>query len=252
MTLDRERCSLLSVDRKVKIVKRAMDLAIAGTGLIVAAPVMGAIAAAVKLTSKGPVFYSQVRAGVIESWESDALNNVPTFKMYKFRSMVQDAEKKTGAIIAQKGDARITPIGKLLRRTRLDELPQLFNVIKGEMSIVGPRPERPEILTNLSMAIPFFEERMRMVKPGITGLAQVELSYTGEMSKDSELWKYADQLLNPFKIDEAEGALADDMRTKLLYDFAYTVRLEDFRTFLETDLSIMIRTPLVMILGKGR
>lgn len=91
-----------------------------------------------------------------------------------------------------------------------------------------------------------------MVKPGITGLAQVELSYTGQMSKNNELMKYADQLFNPFKLDEAEGALADDMRTKLLYDFAYCARLEDFRTFLETDLSIIVRTPLVMVLGKGR
>ncbi len=240
------------MDEKVKVVKRLMDIAIAGGGLVAVAPVMGTIAALIKLTSKGPVFYTQVRAGAVQDALGDATKDVPTFKMYKFRSMVQDAEKGTGAVLAAKKDARVTPIGKLLRRTRLDELPQLINVIKGEMSIVGPRPERPELLTNLAMAIPYFEERMRMVKPGITGLAQVELSYTGEMAPDSELRKYADQLLNPFKLDEAEGALADDMRTKLLYDFAYSVRLEDFRSFLETDLSIIVRTPLVMVLGKGR
>lgn len=240
------------MDDKVKLVKRAMDIAIAGGGLIAAAPVMGAIAIAVKLTSKGPIFYTQVRAGAMQDALGDAVNDVPTFKMMKFRSMVKDAEAKTGAVLASKGDARVTPIGAFLRRTRLDELPQLINVLKGDMSIVGPRPERPEILGNLSMAIPYFEERMRMVKPGITGLAQVELSYTGEMAPNSELRKYADQLLNPFKLDEAQGALADDMRTKLLYDFAYSVKLEDFHTFLETDLSIIVRTPLVMILGKGR
>jgi lipopolysaccharide/colanic/teichoic acid biosynthesis glycosyltransferase len=244
--------SFHDVDWKVKVVKRAMDITIAGTGLLVGAPVFGAVAAAVKLTSKGPIFYTQVRAGAVQDAMSDAISNVPTFKMYKFRSMKTDAEKGVGAVLAAKGDTRVTPIGAFLRRTRLDELPQLINVIKGDMSIVGPRPERPEILGNLSMAIPFFEERMRMVKPGITGLAQVELSYTGEMAQGSELRKYADQLLNPFKMEGAEGALADDMRTKLLYDFAYCVRMEDFRTFLETDLSIIFRTPLVMILGKGR
>jgi lipopolysaccharide/colanic/teichoic acid biosynthesis glycosyltransferase len=240
------------VDWKVKVVKRAMDIAIAGTGLLAGAPLLGAIAAAVKLTSKGPVFYSQVRAGANQDVMGDAIHDVPIFKMYKFRSMVVDAEKGTGAVLAAKGDPRVTTVGKILRRTRLDELPQLYNVLIGDMSIVGPRPERPELLQNLALAIPFFEERMRMVKPGITGLAQVELSYTGEMSKSSELRKYTDQLLNPFKMDEAEGALADDMRTKLLYDFAYSVRLEDFRTFLETDVGIILRTPLVMILGKGR
>lgn len=240
------------MDWKVKVVKRAMDIAIAGTGLVAGAPLLGAIAAAVKLTSKGPIFYTQRRAGAMQDALGDAINDVQTFDMFKFRSMVVDAEKSTGAVIAAKGDPRITTIGKFLRRSRLDELPQLYNVLIGDMSVVGPRPERPEILQNLAMAIPFFEERMRMVKPGITGLAQVELSYTGEMSKTSELRKYTDQLLNPFKLEEAEGALADDMRTKLLYDFAYSVRLEDFRTFLETDFSIILRTPLVMILGKGR
>ena len=244
--------SFQDVDWKVKVVKRAMDVAIAGTGLLVGAPLFGAIAAAVKLSSRGPVFYCQHRAGAVQDATADAISDVPTFPMYKFRSMVQDAEKKTGAVIAAQGDPRITSVGRFLRRTRLDELPQLINVMKGEMSIVGPRPERPEILGNMSMAIPFFEERMRMVKPGITGLAQVELSYTGQMSKDSELMKYADQLLNPYKMEQAEGALADDMRTKLLFDFAYSVRLEDFRTFLETDFSIIARTPLVMIMGKGR
>jgi len=244
--------SFFSVDTKVKVIKRAMDLAIAGAGLAVASPFLGAIALAVKATSKGPIFYKQRRAGAMPDALGDAVNDVPTFEMYKFRTMVQDAEKNTGAILAQKSDPRITSIGRFLRRTRLDEIPQLVNVLRGEMSVVGPRPERPELLSNMSMAIPYFEERMRMVKPGITGLAQVELSYTGEMSKTSELRQYQDQLLNPFKLDDAEGALADDMRTKLLYDFAYSVRLEDFRSFLETDLSIIVRTPMVMILGKGR
>ena len=93
--------------------------------------------------------------------------------------MRQDAEKHTGAVLASKDDPRITRIGNLLRKTRLDELPQLWNVLVGEMSLVGPRPERPELLVDLALAIPFFEERMRDVKPGITGLAQISLGYTG-------------------------------------------------------------------------
>lgn len=239
------------MDWKVLFVKRAIDLTISSTGLVACAPLFGLIAVGIKLSSKGPVFYTQTRAGTVKSVLDDAIEDVPTFNMFKFRTMVQDAERETGAVLASKGDPRVTLIGKILRRTRIDELPQLINVLKGEMSVVGPRPERPELIGNLSLAIPFFEERMRMVKPGITGLAQVELSYTGKMSETNKLLRYADQLLNPFKLDEAEGALADDMRTKLLYDFAYSARLEDFRTFLETDLSVIARTPLVMILGKG-
>jgi lipopolysaccharide/colanic/teichoic acid biosynthesis glycosyltransferase len=239
------------VDEKVRIIKRAIDIAVAGGGLLVAAPLFGAVAAAIKLTSRGPVLYVQHRAGAVESAAGDAFETVPTFKMYKFRTMVPDAEKATGAVLSRQGDPRVTMVGRLLRRTRLDELPQLLNVLLGDMSVVGPRPERPEILANLAMAIPFFEERMRMVKPGITGLAQVELSYTGKMSERSALRRYAQQLLNPFKLDDAEGALADDMRTKLLFDLAYSARLEDFRSFLLTDLEIIARTPLVMVLGKG-
>jgi lipopolysaccharide/colanic/teichoic acid biosynthesis glycosyltransferase len=239
------------VDAKVRIFKRAMDLAISSLGLLATAPLLGVIAVGIKVTSKGPVFYRQRRAGTVYNATDDAITDVPVFDMYKFRTMVVDAERGTGAVLSSKGDPRVTTIGRILRRTRLDEVPQFINVLKGDMSIVGPRPERPEILRNLSLAIPYFEERMRMVKPGVTGLAQVELSYTGKMDKANKLMRYSDQLLNPFKLDEAEGSLADDMRTKLLYDFAYSVMLEDFWSFLETDLKVIAKTPLVMILGKG-
>ena len=107
--------------------------------------------------------------------------------MLKFRSMKPDAERLTGMVVATAGDPRITRVGKFLRRTRLDELPQFLNVLMGDMSIVGPRPERPELAEQLAMAIPYFEERMRDVKPGITGLAQINLSYTGKPFPDSHL-----------------------------------------------------------------
>ncbi len=114
------------------------------------------------------------------------------------------------------------------------------------MSLVGPRPERPELVRNLALAIPFFEERMRLVKPGLTGLAQVNLSYSGRMPEDSLLSGLKATLTNPFHLEGIEDSEADDMRTKMLYDFAYAASLEDFWQFLRTDLGIILRTPRVM------
>jgi lipopolysaccharide/colanic/teichoic acid biosynthesis glycosyltransferase len=164
--------------------------------------------------------------------------------------MIPNAEAKTGAVIAKAGDPRITPLGKLLRKTRLDELPQFFNVLKGEMSLVGPRPERPELIRNLALAIPFFEERMRLIKPGITGLAQTHLSYSGRLPEDSSLAKLKETLVNPFDLEGVEDSEADDMRTKMLYDFAYSAALENFWEFLRTDIGILVRTPMVMFWHK--
>jgi lipopolysaccharide/colanic/teichoic acid biosynthesis glycosyltransferase len=240
------------MDRPTRIAKRAMDLALASIGLVLSAPLLALIALGVRLTSRGPVFYGQLRAGTIQDVRADPVADAPTFMLYKFRSMLWGAEERTGVVLAARNDPRVTRLGRLLRRSRLDELPQLWNVLKGEMSIVGPRPERPEMLRLLAQAIPYFEERMRLVKPGITGLAQVELDYTGQMPPDSILRPYADQLLNPFELEAARGSLADDMRIKLLYDLAYSARLENFRSFLKTDLSILARTPRVMIKGLGR
>ncbi len=227
----------------VRILKRAMDLAAGAVGLVVAAPVMAAVAAAIKLTSPGPVLYKQRRAGMIEG-EGEA--RFDEFWVYKFRTMVPDAEAKTGVVIAQDRDPRITPIGAVLRKTRLDELPQLFNILKGEMSLVGPRPERPELIRNLALAIPFFEERMREVKPGLTGLAQVHLSYSGRLPAGSDLARLKETLVNPFALEGVEDSLADDMRTKMLFDFAYAATLENFWGFLRTDLGVIFKTPLVM------
>jgi lipopolysaccharide/colanic/teichoic acid biosynthesis glycosyltransferase len=229
--------------KSVRIAKRLLDIAGSAAGIVGAAPVMGAIALAVKVTSPGPVFYKQRRAGRFMG-EDGAEDS---FEVYKFRTMVQDAEAKTGAVLAKPGaDSRVTSIGGFLRKTRLDELPQFFNVFKGEMSIVGPRPERPELIQNLSAAIPFFEERMRLLKPGITGLAQISLSYSGQLQEGSNLAQLKATLINPFEIENADDSQADDMRTKMLYDFAYSVAMEDFWEFLRMDLEIIFKTPLVM------
>src|SRR5262245_8999340 len=174
------------------------------------------------------------------------------FDIIKFRTMRVDAESASGPVLAQKNDARVTRLGRFLRRTRLDELPQLWCVLRGSMSIVGPRPERPELLENFALAIPLFEERMRDVKPGITGLAQVNLGYSGDPPPGTEIAALSAALTNPFKLDGAEGAEADDMRLKLLYDLAYSAQLDSLRTYLRTELEILVRTPIVMLRGIGQ
>ena len=163
--------------RSVRLAKRAIDVAGALAGLAIAAPLAPVIAAAIYIDSPGPIFYRQRRAGRLEGVTTEKNGRrrfrFHEFEMHKFRTMRTDAEKLTGAVIAGKDDPRITRVGKFLRKSRLDELPQFWDVLRGEMSLVGPRPERPELIENLAYAIPFFEERMRDVKPGITGLAQV-------------------------------------------------------------------------------
>lgn len=231
----------------VRATKKMMDVTISATCLTCGAPLIFSIAAAVKLTSKGPALYKQRRAGMIPA-EGQALPR--EFWVYKFRTMITDAEKATGPVLATEKDPRVTRVGSVLRKTRLDELPQLFNVLKGDMSLIGPRPERPELLKALSAAIPFFEERMRFIKPGITGLAQVNLSYTGRLPKGSELALLSRTFLNPYDLPETENCTADDMRTKLLYDMAYAASLERFGRFLLTDLQILAKTPFVMFLRR--
>lgn len=240
---------------KVRIAKRALDLTTSAIGLVICAPAFALIAAAIKLDSPGPVFYRQRRAGSligVERTDGRPHFRFVEFEMPKFRTMEVDAERKTGVVLAQVNDPRVTRVGRLLRRTRLDELPQLWAVLRGQMSLVGPRPERPELLTDLALAIPLFEERMRDVKPGITGFAQVNLGYSGSALRGSEIEKLQETILNPFKIEGADGADADGMRLKLLYDLAYSAMLDDLGSYLRTEAEIILKTPAVMLRGFGR
>ena len=241
--------------RSVRVLKRAIDICGSLAGLAVTAPAMPVIAAAIYLDDQGPIFYRQRRAGTLRSVSVEqGIKQLQfnEFYMHKFRTMRTDAEKYTGAVLASKHDPRITRVGRFLRKSRLDELPQLFEVLRGTMSLVGPRPERPELLQNLAFAIPFFEERMRDMKPGITGLAQISLGYQGDIPEGRALEAFAGNLQNPFGLDEAQGSVADDMRIKLLYDLAYAVATENLTSYIAMELKILFRTPLVMVRGAGR
>ena len=165
----------------VQFAKRGIDIVLSFVGSATTAPFLsGHHGGHRRSIPAGPIFYKQRRAGRLLGTSGHGRDlKFEEFWMIKFRTMKVDAERKTGAVLANEQDPRISRVGRFLRKTRLDELPQFFNVLRGEMSIVGPRPERPELLENLALAIPYFEERMRGVKPGITGLAQVALGYTG-------------------------------------------------------------------------
>ncbi len=192
----------------LRMIKRFKDLVIALVGLLFSLPLLLLIAILIKMDSPGPVFFRQERVG-----ERDV-----NFTLFKFRSMRQDAEKMTGAVWASENDPRVTRIGGLLRKSRLDEIPQLLNVLKGDMSLVGPRPERPEFTRDLKKIIPYYSER-HYVKPGITGWAQVSYPY---------------------------GASDEDSFEKLRYDMYYIKNWS-----LSFDLMILLETMKVMILGRG-
>jgi len=242
------------VRTSVRIAKRALDIVASSVGLALTIPLYPIIAAVIYAESPGPVLFRQRRAGRLLSPDLGSRNRFrfEEFDMIKFRTMCLDAEAATGAVIAEENDKRVTRVGRFLRRTRLDEIPQLWNILRGEMSLVGPRPERPQIIVDLALAIPFFEERMRGVKPGLTGLAQVSLGYTGSPLPGSDIESFTSALTNPFKVDGAEGAVADDMRIKAMFDFAYGAAVENFFSYLRTEISILLRTPLAVFRRTGR
>jgi lipopolysaccharide/colanic/teichoic acid biosynthesis glycosyltransferase len=146
------------------VLKTVLEFLVALCLLVVAGPVILLCAVLVRLTSRGPAFYSQTRLG----------RNGRPYSIYKLRTMYHNCERTSGACWSTSGDPRITPLGHFLRRTHLDELPQLINVLRGDMSLVGPRPERPEFVPALEQALPHYRERLR-VRPGVTGLAQIQL-----------------------------------------------------------------------------
>jgi sugar transferase (PEP-CTERM system associated) len=165
--------------RLLLLAKRALDVALALIGLVATAPFLVTAAGLVRLTSPGGVLYRQERVGL----------NGRVFTIYKLRTMRADAEAHTGPIWSTVNDPRVTPVGRFLRKTRLDELPQLWNVLRGDMSFVGPRPERPQFVTQLTAAIPFFNHR-HVLKPGITGWAQVRYSYAASVDDAIEKLQY--------------------------------------------------------------
>ena len=188
--------------------KRAIDRIGAALLLLLLSPLFLVIALAVRLTSPGPAIFRQVRL----------TRGGRQFTMYKFRSMRADAEKGCGAVWASAGDPRVTPIGKFLRKTRLDELPQLVNVVRGEMSFIGPRPERPELVQSLEEQLPSFRRRLE-VDAGLSGLAQVDAGYCSTI---------------------------EEYRKKLALDLLYVKK-----QCLLLDLRIAMRTVVILVTGHG-
>jgi lipopolysaccharide/colanic/teichoic acid biosynthesis glycosyltransferase len=206
--------------------QRALNFALALAALVALLPIFVLLAVLVKLTSRGPVFYLQERIGLDRRAPGPGAANHRRgpdlggrpFTIYKFRTMYLDAERHSGAVWAAPADPRVTLLGRVLRQYRLDELPQLLNVLKGEMNIVGPRPERPTIFAELRSHIAEYPLRQR-TKPGITGLAQINHHYDRSL---------------------------DDVRTKVGYDLEY-IR----RQCLREDLRIMLKTIPVVLLRRG-
>jgi exopolysaccharide biosynthesis polyprenyl glycosylphosphotransferase len=192
----------------VRRVKRLFDLLVALFLAVLFLPLVAVIAVLIKLSNpRGRVLYRQLRVGQFGK----------TFSIFKFRTMREDAERGTGAVWATSNDGRVTRLGRVLRKYRLDEIPQLLNILRGEMSMVGPRPERPSISAELARAIPYFEEREN-VMPGLTGWAQIRYPY---------------------------GSTVEDARRKLEYDLYYIKHVS-----FSLDLQIILSTLRIMVLGK--
>jgi lipopolysaccharide/colanic/teichoic acid biosynthesis glycosyltransferase len=205
--------------------RRVLNVVVAVVGILATLPVMLVVALMVKLTSRGPVFFTQTRVGLDRRNPATPAGNCrrrtnnggKPFTIYKFRTMFVDGGKSQ--VWASPDDPRITPVGRILRKTRLDELPQLLNVLQGDMNIVGPRPEQPKIFADLRAQIPDYEKRQRVL-PGITGWAQINHHYDTSV---------------------------EDVRTKLAFDLEYVSR----RQSAGHDLQIMAKTMPVMVFKKG-
>ena len=201
-----------------------LNVAVAATGLVVAAPLMAAIAVAVRLSSRGPIIYRQTRIGIDRrkrfggNHRRQVDHGGQPFTIYKFRTMTVREGQQADERWAQPDDPRVTVVGRLLRKYRLDELPQLFNVLRGDMNVVGPRPEQPTIFASLREQIPAYSMRQR-VRPGITGWAQVNQHY---------------------------DTCLDDVRKKVIFDLQYVERHS-----LAEDVKIMLRTVPTVALRRG-
>jgi len=190
------------------LIRRVVSFTVAVCALVICLPLIPLVAIAVRLSSPGPVLFRQKRVG----------RRGETFNLYKFRTMLQDAESLTGAVWAGKRDARVTAIGRFLRLTRMDEIPQLWNVVNGNMGFVGPRPERPEFVQVLQERIPYYNLR-HVIRPGLTGWAQVNYRY---------------------------GASVEDAQQKLQYDLYYIKHMS-----LSLDLLVIFKTLKTVVLGRG-
>jgi lipopolysaccharide/colanic/teichoic acid biosynthesis glycosyltransferase len=204
--------------RSVRFVKRVVDVIGSSLGILFALPIMPFIAVAIRLNSPGPVLYRQERIA------KDLMGPQFRFSIWKFRTMRVDAEADGKPVWAQEKDPRITAVGAFLRKNRLDELPQLFQVLRGEMTLIGPRPERPSISDTLSLQLPGYDDRLVPCKPGITGWAQVHTGY------DTSL---------------------ESVREKLLYDFTYNAHLYGLRSYLAMEVRVIVLTLAVIIYGRG-
>jgi lipopolysaccharide/colanic/teichoic acid biosynthesis glycosyltransferase len=213
-----ERRHMVIAPLSVRIAKRAVDIAAAIAGLIVTGPIMVLVALAIRLDSPGPAFFRQMRIG------RSSPDRTELFEMVKFRTMHVDADRRSGAVWATERDPRITRVGAFLRKTRLDELPQLWNVLKGEMSLIGPRPEQLGLFADLDRQVPYYAERVYGVRPGVTGWAQIRVGY---------------------------DTCLEDVRQKILYDFGYALGLRSFLSWLRMDAGIAVGTALAVIRREG-
>lgn len=198
--------------------KRCFDLIAALAGLMLLLMLLPWVALAIKWDSQGPIFYRQMRVG-------QALPDMTKlFMIIKFRTMTHEGTTQK-AQWAEKNDPRITRLGKWLRKTRIDELPQLINVLKGDMSLIGPRPEQPGLINKLEAAIPFYSERIYGVLPGITGIAQVKLGYDNTL---------------------------EDVQRKIAYDYSYALSLTKPLEWLKMESHILFETVFVVLKGQGQ